>query len=210
MLWGFFREEPPAGGADADEALDFCVEHDLRSYIAWGQFYRGLAQVRHGEHHNGLELMRTGIAGTDKINQRILRTARLGHFAEALASAGEFEEALEVLSDALLAVDESGETVCEAELHRLRGDLLRRNGAVEEAEIEFCRAVEIARAQKAKSWELRAATSLAQLYVRPWTSCSGTRVLSPVLSWFTADFDTADLRAARTLLQTLEPDARVG
>ena len=209
-LWGFFGEGPRPGGANADEALDFCVEHDLRSYIAWGQFYRGLTQVRRGEHQNGLELMRTGIAGTDKINQRILRTARLGHFAEALASAGEFKEALEVLSDALLAVDESGETVCEAELHRLRGDLLRRTGTVGDAEIEFRRAVEIARAQKAKSWELRAATSLAQSYSDHGHRAQALEVLSPVLFWFTADYETADMRAARTLLQTLQPDARVG
>ena len=210
VLWGFFREEPRPGGADADEALDFCMEHDLRSYIAWGQFYRGLAQVRHGEQHNGLELMRTGIAGTDKINYRILWTAHLGHLAWALASAGEFEEAMEVLSEALLAVDQYGERVYEAELHRLRGDLLRRNGAVEEAEIEFCRAVEIARAQKARSWELRAATSLAQLYADRGHRAQALEVLSPVYSWFAEDFDTADLRAARTLLQTLELDAGVG
>jgi predicted ATPase len=64
----------------------------------------------------------------------------------------------------LLAVDESGERVCEAELHRLRGDLLRQRGVIEEAGHEFCRAVEIARSQKARGWELRAATSLAQLH----------------------------------------------
>ena len=100
----------------------------------------------------------------DKINYRILWAAHLGHLAWALASAGEVDEAMEVLSKALLAVDECGERVCEAELHRLRGDMLWQRGVVEEAEIEFCRAVEIARSQKAGAWELRAATSLAQLH----------------------------------------------
>ena len=83
------------------------------------------------------------------------------------------------------------------------------NGAIEEAESEFCRAVEIARAQKARSWELRAATSLALLYADRGHRAEALQVLSPVHSWFAVDFDTADLRAARTLLQTLEIEAGV-
>ncbi|MER8388773.1 AAA family ATPase [Mesorhizobium sp. M1428] len=210
VLWGFFQEGPRSGGADADEALEFCMEHDLRSYISWGQFYCGLAQVRHGEHHNGLELMSAGMAGMDKINFRILWTAHLGHLAWALASAGKVGEAMDVLSKALRAVDQYGERAYEVELHRLRGDLLWQRGAVKEAEIEFCRAVEIARAQKAKSWELRAATSLARLHAERGHSAQALEVLSLVQSWFAEDFDTADLRAARTLLHTLELDAGVG
>ena len=209
-LWGFFREGPRPGGADADEALAFSVEQDLRAYISWGQFYSGLAQVRHGEQDNGLELMRTGMAGMDKINFRLLWVVHLGHLAWALASTGNAEEAMTVLSNALLAVDQYGERAYEAELHRLRGDLLRGNSAIEEAESEFCRAVEIARAQKARSWELRAATSLALLYADRGHRAQALQVLSPVHSWFAVDFDTADLRAARTLLQTLEIEAGVG
>jgi class 3 adenylate cyclase/tetratricopeptide (TPR) repeat protein len=209
-LWGLFREGPRPGGADADEALAFSVEQDLRAYISWGQFYSGLAQVRHGEQDNGLELMRTGMAGMDKINFRLLWVTHLGHLAWALASTGNAEEAMTVFSNALLAVDQYGERAYEAELHRLRGDLLRGNGAIEEAESEFCRALEIARAQKARSWELRAATSLALLYVDRGHRAQALQVLSPVYSWFAVDFDTADLRAARTLLQTLEIEAGVG
>ena len=209
-LWAFFRENPPAGGADANEALDFCMEHDLRAYIPCAQFYRGLTQVRHGAHCDGLELMQAGIAGMDKINYRILWAAHLGHLAWALASAGKVDEAIEVISKALLAVDESGERVCEAELHRLRGDMLLQRGVVEEAEHEFCRAVEIARSQKARGWELRAATSLVQLHADRGHKAQALEILSPVYSWFTENFDTADLRAAKTLLQTLELNAGVG
>ena len=209
-LWAFFRENPPAGGADANEALEFCVEHDLRAYIPCAQFYRGLTQVRHGAHCDGLELMQAGIAGMDKINFRILWTAHLGHFAWALASAGKVDEAMDVLSKSFLALDQSGERVFEAELHRLRGSLLQQSGALEEAEVAFRRAVEIARAQKAKSWGLRAATSLAHLYADRGQRDQALEVLSPVHSWFTEDFETADLRAARTLHQTLELDAGVG
>lgn len=203
-LGGFFEEGGPPGGADADEALQFCLERDLRSYVAWAQFYRGLALVRRAEHGNGLELMRSGIAGMDKINFRILWTVHLGHLAWALAAAGEAEEAMEMLSKALLTVDQYGERAYEAELHRLHGDLLWRSGEVEQAEIEFRRAVDIARSQKARSWELRAATSLAQLYVDRGRRTEAHEVLSSVYSWFTEGFGTADLKAAGTLLQTLE------
>jgi predicted ATPase len=166
--------------------------------------------VRDGERHEGIERMRAGLAGMDKINFRILWTAHLGHLAWALASAGRVEEGMDVLSKSLMAIDQSGEHVFEAELHRLRGALLRQSGALEEAEVAFRRAVEIARAQKAKSWELRAATSLAQLYVERGQRDQALEVLSPVHSWFTEDFETADLRAARILHQTLELDAGVG
>ena len=154
--------------------------------------------------------MRTGMAGMDKINFRLLWVIHLGHLAGALASTGNAEEAMTVVSNALLAVDQYGERAFEAELHRLRGDLLRGNNAIEEAENEFCRAVEIARAQKARSWELRAATSLALLYSDRGQRAKALQVLSPVHSWFAIDVDTADLRAARTLLQTLEIEAGVG
>jgi predicted ATPase len=146
----------------------------------------------------------------DKINYRILWAAHLGHFAWALASAGKVDEAIDVISKALLAVDESGERVCEAELHRLRGDMLLQRGVIDEAEHEFCRAVEIARSQKARGWELRAATSLAQLHADRGHKAQALETLSPVYSWFTENFDTADLRAAKTLLQTLELNAGVG
>jgi predicted ATPase len=111
---------------------------------------------------------------------------------------------MEMLSKALLTVDQYGERAYEAELHRLHGDLLWRSGEVEQAEIEFRRAVDIARSQKARSWELRAATSLAQLYVDRGRRTEAHEVLSSVYSWFTEGFGTADLKAAGTLLQTLE------
>lgn len=101
------------------------------------RFYRGLALFRRMEQRDGLDLMRSGIAGTDKINQRILQTARFGHFAEALASAGELKEALELLSGALRTAEERGERLCEAELHRLRGELLLRSGETKSRRMNF-------------------------------------------------------------------------
>ena len=186
VLWGFFQEEPATGGTDADEALAFCVEHDIRSYIAWGQFYSGLAHVRHGEHHNGLELMRTGIAGTDKINQRNPSDGPPRAFRRGARISGEFEEALQVLSDALLAVDESGETLCEAELHRLAATC-----SGEAAQLKKRRSNSAERSKSRGLWEFRAATGLAELYVGSGRRSEAMAVLSPVCSWFAAHLDTA-------------------
>ena len=202
-LWGFFSEGPRPGGASAQEALDFCVKHDLRAYISWGKFYCGLSLVRSGEHHAGLELMRAGIAGMDKINFRVLWTAHLGHFAWALGATGEVKEGLDELSKALVAVDKSGARFFEAELHRLRGDLLQSDGILAEAEAEYERAIEIARAQKAKSWELRASTSLARLRVDQGRRAQALELLTPIYSSFTEGFGTRDLQEARILLDTL-------
>ena len=202
-LWGFFPDGRQNGGASAEEALAYIIENDLRSYIAWGQFYRGLALVRQGDHAEGIALMRKGIIGTDEINQRIMRTARLAHFAWALTSAGNFDEAAAVLSEALLAVEESGERFCESELHRLYGDLHKRMGAAEQAEAEFCKAIEIAQAQKAKAWELRAATSLAQHYSENGQRSRAIEVLSPIYAGVLTGADTFDLQAAKTVLDGL-------
>jgi predicted ATPase len=102
-------------------------------------------------------------------------------------------------------VDKSGARFFEAELYRLRGDLLRSDGtqAEAEAEAEYERAIEIARAQKAKSWELRASTSLARLRVDQGRRAQALELLTPIYSSFTEGFGTRDLQEARILLDTL-------
>ena len=122
----------------AHEALDFCVEHDLRAYISWGTILlAGSDQVRHGAHCDGLELMRAGIAGMDKINFRVLWTAHLGHFAWALGAAGEVKEGLDVLSKALLAVDQSGDEIIRSGTSPTSRRPASADGILEEAEAEY-------------------------------------------------------------------------
>jgi predicted ATPase len=96
----------------------------------------------------------------------------------------------------------------EAELHRLRGEaLLAGAGTVSEAETAIEKAIDVARQQNAKSWELRAATSLARLRQQQGRPQEAAALLAPILGWFTEGFDTADLQAARTLLDELENPA---
>ena len=93
----------------------------------------------------------------------------------------------------------------EPEVHRLMGDLLlRRNpSAADRAEISYRRAIERARSQEAKSWELRASTSLARLWRDQGKCTEARKLLAPVYGWFTEGFDTADLQEARALLDEL-------
>ena len=155
--------------------------------------------------------MRAGMAGMDKINFRVLWVTHLGHLAWALASAGKVEEAMDVLSKALLAVDQYGERAYEAELHRLRGDLLRakrcesRKQRANFAERSKSRGRRRpGRGSSARPQALPSYTPTGDVELRHSKS---SRRSIPGLP---RDFDTADLRAARTLLQTLEIDAGVG
>jgi predicted ATPase len=130
----------------------------------------------------------------------------LALLAEAYGRAGRLEEGLQVLTDALAAVDDTRECWWEAELHRLRGEfLLRRGGAQSAAEAAVCfqHAVTVAHAQQAKSLELRAAMRLARLWKRQGKRTEAYELLAPLYGWFTEGFDTADLREAKTLLEEL-------
>jgi predicted ATPase len=107
--------------------------------------------------------------------------------------------------NALEAVEESGQRYHEAESYRLKGKLHLRdaNPDVEQAAFSFQRALDIARHQQAKSWELRAATSLARLWRDQGRRAEAYKLLAPVYGWFTEGFDTADLKDAKALLDQL-------
>src|SRR5262249_5288161 len=109
-------------------------------------------------------------------------------------------------AEALTRVDTIGDRWYEAELHRLKGELLLQQSSDNQAEAEACfqHAIRIAQSQQAKSWELRTATSLARLWQQQGKRAEARELLAPIYGWFTEGFDTADLREARALLGALE------
>ncbi len=126
-------------------------------------------------------------------------------FAECLEKKGNTDEALAVLEAAVVHCECTGAAPWEPEVHRLIGDLLlqRNPGAADRAEVSYRRAIGRARSQEAKSWELRAATSLARLW-RDQGKCTEAReLLAPIYGWFTEGFDTPDLKEAKALLEEL-------
>jgi predicted ATPase len=126
--------------------------------------------------------------------------------ADAHGIQGEPEAGLTALAEALTLTDTTGELWSEAELYRLKGALLLQQNADNYIEAETCfhHALDIARNQQAKSWELRAATSLAKLWQQQGKRKEAYDLLAPVYNWFTEGFDTADLQEAKALLDELE------
>jgi predicted ATPase len=128
--------------------------------------------------------------------------------AEAYRKDGQVEEGLTTVVEALAFVERTEERFYEAELHRLKGELTLKKSKVKgrksevvEAEAYFLKAIEVARKQEAKSWELRAAMSLARLWQKQGKRLEAQELLAPVYNWFTEGFDTKDLQDAQALLK---------
>ena len=122
---------------------------------------------------------------------------------ETLWHAGRTQEALDAVEEGLAVSERNGERYYDAELWRLKGELLKLQEATPEAEACFQKAIEIARQQAAKSLELRASTSLASLWQKQGKQKEAHRALSGIYEWFTEGFDTADLVDAKALLAEL-------
>jgi predicted ATPase len=147
--------------------------------------------------HEGLEAFRA--RGT-----ALILPALLVRLAEAYQLQERGEEGLTVLAEALALVDRNDERWWEAELHRLRGELMLLSADNESAaEACFHQALEVARRQQAKSLELRAAMSLSRLWQRQGRRAKAHQLLAPIYGWFTEGFDTADLQEAKALLEML-------
>jgi predicted ATPase len=125
--------------------------------------------------------------------------------AEAAGHAGQVEEGLRLLADALAAFESSGRGDLRAEAYRLQGEFLLRQTVPDAAQAEVCfqQALTLARHQQARSWELRAATSLSRLWQQQGKCAAARELLAPIYDWFTEGFDTADLQEAKALLAAL-------
>src|SRR5581483_3398614 len=165
----------------------------------------GWALVEKGTWAAGIAQLRQGMAAWLATNGAAHRTYHLGLSADALARAGEIEEGLQVLDEALSLMRDTGESFHGAELHRLRGELLLRQQPTEAAwpEVEACfrQALTVAGNQQAKSLELRAAMSLSRLYQRQGRGSEARSALAECYDWFTEGFDTLDLQEAKALLE---------
>jgi predicted ATPase len=181
---------------------------DLNWWIQ-GTLHRGEAVAMLGQIQEGMAQMREGIAAFHAIGARVLLPGALGSLAVAQAKAGQPQEGLATLAEALDLVAETDEHHWEAELHRLRGELLlvqgEGGGAQVRLQAESCfqQAIEVARRQQGRSWELRATTSLARMWRKQGRVDEARQTLAAIYDWFTEGFDTADLRDARSLLEEL-------
>ena len=149
--------------------------------------------------------MQQGLAAWRATRAETMRPYFLALLAAASAQVGQQEKGLTQLAEALAMANDTEERRHEAELYRLKGELLLARSAEHDTEAETCfrQALDIARRQQAKSWELRAAMSLSRLWQRQGKCAEARALLAPVYGWFTEGFDTADLQEAKALLEEL-------
>jgi predicted ATPase len=189
----------------ANENATISGEHGFPLLCAYSDVLLGWAAAHRGQGANRVDRMRHGIAAATKTGSRVYEPICLGLVAEALAFAGEVEEGLAELDQALARSALSGERWADAELHRLRGDLICRlpRPDLDKAECSFRAALSISREQGTKGFELRAATSLFRLWRDQGKPAAARELLAPIYGWFTEGFDTADLKEAKALLDEL-------
>jgi predicted ATPase len=202
-LLGILGADLQRATALANEAMTHSIEHSLADYEQRARFAQGALLAQSGKPERGIKLMHSAIATIERTNNRNRGTLYLGHSAAARASMGQAEVGLALLDEAIQTAETTDERFFEAELHRLRGEMLLMLGRASEAEAVLLRALAIARQQQARWWELRAATSLARHWRDKRQYADAHAVLQPVYSWFTEGFETTSLADAKTLLDEL-------
>ncbi|MDE0318120.1 MAG: AAA family ATPase [Candidatus Poribacteria bacterium] len=210
----------------ATELVAICKEHGFSVWEPTGKIMKGwaLQQNSNGTHEEGIALIQEGIAEWESNRSRVLRPVYLGMLAHACGQAGKIQDGLQAVEKALAAGTESGERTNEAELYRLKGELLlkseeivstttantsvktiEKNSCASEREAEKCfqKALTIAQHQEAKLWELRTAVSLSKLMITQNRHDAAYALLKPIYEWFTEGFETVDLVEARDMLKFL-------
>jgi tetratricopeptide (TPR) repeat protein len=197
----FYRwldEDAPHYLVDAHGEL--AADYGSPYWVTEEPLHRGLALAKAGEIREGVALVRKGVVGYDALGVAVPALMALC-LAAGLAGGAEGRALVE---DASTRSERTGVRFFDAEICRVRGALLVDGGDVAAAEVQFVKAIDIARGQGAKHWELRAATSLARLW-RDQGRCTEARdLLVPVYSWFVEGLGTPDLRRAKALLNQLE------
>jgi class 3 adenylate cyclase/predicted ATPase len=180
-------------------------EQRFPHYVAAANIMRGHVIAAGGETTEGVKLAQQGFA--DMLSTGLIwnQTYFLGLMAQSCERAGQIDEASALLARALEMADRTGERWFEAELHRYKGEWLvvRDQRHQSDSEICFDRALDIAKRQSAKSWELRAAMNLSSLWCRRGKPAEARELLAHVYSWFSEGFDSIDLKGAKALLEEL-------
>ncbi|MCP3420080.1 AAA family ATPase [Bradyrhizobium brasilense] len=190
--------------ANLEEAAALADEKGAVFWKAIGMANQGCALVVSGQMSSAVTMITSGLAAFRSTGSTLFTPWYLSNCAKAYSEIDQFEEAWRYIDEAELTMRTTKEKWCEAEIHRVTGEIaLQSRSDTSKAEAAFERALTIARMQRAKSLELRAATNLARLVRDRGDHKKAVEILVPVYSWFTEGFGTRDLQAARALVDQL-------
>jgi predicted ATPase len=194
-----------AANAQAAEVVALADEKGALLWKALGMMMRGDVLVLTSKTSSAIEMITSGIAVLRLTRSTNRLSWHLSCLAKTHADLNQFDDASRCIGDAMTVVETTKERWCEAEIHRIAGEiaLMSPEPDAAKAEAYFERALTISREQKAKSWELRAAMSMARLWRDQDKPQEVHDLLAPVYGWFTEGFDTLDLKEAKALLETL-------
>jgi class 3 adenylate cyclase/predicted ATPase len=189
----------------ADEIVALAADKGAVTHTALGVMYQSSVLALTGKSSNALQMVTAVMTAYRAMGQKLFVPWYLSTMATAYAELDQLGSAWRCISDAMTAVEATGERWCEADIHRTAGELALRSPEpnATKAGAHFERALSVAREQQAKSWELRAAMSLARLWRAQGQMQQARELLAPVYGWFTEGFDTRDLKEAKALLDEL-------
>jgi class 3 adenylate cyclase/predicted ATPase len=190
-----------------DELIDLAGEKGTLFWKAFGMMNQGCVYALTSRPSDAVRMITSGLGARQSTGSTMWMPFFMAHLARAHIELGKFEDARHWLGKAITVVETTKERWCEAEVYRIAGEiaLLAPEPETAKAEEYFARALAVARHQQAKSWELRAAISIARLWRDQGKRGQAHSLLAPVYDWFTEGFDTADLKEAKTLLDALVP-----
>ena len=200
-----YRGDYVAANKLLDEVVVLTDERSALYWKALGMMFHGCLFALIGRASDAAELLASGITAFRSTGAIMWMPLYLSHLARAHAELGQLEEACRCIGEATSMIETTNERWYEAEINRIAGEiaLMSPEPDAAKAEANFNRALAVARQQEAKSWELRAAMSMARLWRDQGKPQQARELLAPVYGWFTEGFDTLDLKEAKALLEEL-------
>jgi predicted ATPase len=191
--------------AIVNDLVTLAEEKDSSHWRAGGMLVRGWVLALTGKASDTIHTLVSGILAWRSTGSTAFVPLFLSHLATAHAELSQFDDAWRCIGDALAAIETTGERWFESEVNRLAGEILLKSPNMDsvKAQAHFEHALAVARQQQAKSWELRAAMSMARLWRDQGKRDEARELLAPVYGWFTEGFDTLDLKEAKDLLDEL-------
>jgi class 3 adenylate cyclase/predicted ATPase len=189
----------------SEEAIALADEKGALFWKAWAMMNQGFVSLLTGKPSDAITTIISAITIWRSTEATAHLPLSLTYMTRAYAELGQFDDAWRCVGEAMTEVETTGETFCAAEINRIAGEIAVRSPEPDTAKAEayFERGLAVARKQRAKSWELRAAMSMARLWRDQGKRDEARELLAPVYGWFTEGFDTLDLREAKALLEEL-------